>query len=408
MLPDRDLMRAYGTEDVFLEKQANSAALPIAARLAYGMLMHSKGRSDVAQAQEQRRQAEELNAIAREMEIAEIGPALRSMRYSRAPVFVAPSMARRTGEGMGYDSDLPVGMDAGMVRLASASGAQWAHLEKDAAVGSMLMAAPRKLTGSAPSIVNAGGGLKPPSVPSLSATTSSVKAAPAGVAAIQKIAFSEEDLFKEAGIGDMLMGIGRGIGGLGKGVAGGMGQMFAGAGRGMAAVPGRTVGAVRSGAQATTSGVKSLSQGMTNLGQKAQQNLSGLGQRAQTSMAGVGQRAESALSGKPMPAVTPAPATAPKAPTPGPAATPSAAPPTPGAAAPPASGGPGFLDRMKGDLGGGKWKYKLPLLAGAALGTYGAYKGLKAGLNWLSSEPQPYSYNQGGAQLRYGVNEYGY
>lgn len=225
MGPNRELMRLYGTEDVFLEKQAGMA--PLLARMGWGAARFEMGKHDVAHAQEQKAQAEELNQIARELE--PINQASEGLRHTRAPVFVAPDMPRRGGRGMGLE-DVPVGMDEGMVRLASIA-------------------------------IEAG-----------------------------------QTLAKQAGVGEMLMNFGKSL---------------------------------------------------------------------------------------------------------GPAAAAS------GAAGAAGAGG-GLMARLGKDLGGGKWKWKLPALAGGAAATFGAVKGLKAGLNWLGKEPTPYSYNQGGPQLAYGVNQYGY
>lgn len=66
------------------------------------------------------------------------------------------------------------------------------------------------------------------------------------------------------------------------------------------------------------------------------------------------------------------------------------------------------MNRAQNDLGGGKWKWKLPLLAGAGLATAGAYSGAKKLLNWAGTESHTHTGNEGGAVPAYGVNQLGY
>lgn len=137
-------------------------------------------------------------------------------------------------------------------------------------------------------------------------------------------------------------------------------------------------------------------------------------------------------AGQPYQAPAPKPAT-PPAPPPQ-AATPAAAPPAPPPpAAPPnqvmagsaeANARPGatadnavketwedklraHVDRAKKDLGNGQWKGKGLALAGMAAGTYGAYRGAKALGNFMAKEPEHHASNEGGAIPAYGVNQYG-
>lgn len=65
------------------------------------------------------------------------------------------------------------------------------------------------------------------------------------------------------------------------------------------------------------------------------------------------------------------------------------------------------LDRAKRDLGNGQWKGKGLALAGMAAGTYGAYRGAKALGNFMAKEPAHHASNEGGAIPAYGVNQYG-
>ena len=65
------------------------------------------------------------------------------------------------------------------------------------------------------------------------------------------------------------------------------------------------------------------------------------------------------------------------------------------------------LDRAKKDLGNGQWKGKAALLGAGALGTYGMYRGAKALGNFMAKEPEHHASNEGGAIPAYGVNQYG-
>lgn len=59
-------------------------------------------------------------------------------------------------------------------------------------------------------------------------------------------------------------------------------------------------------------------------------------------------------------------------------------------------------------LQGGAWKWKLPALGAAALGTYGAVRATKGVANIMSQEAAPANWNAGGMNPAYGVNAYGY
>lgn len=134
----------------------------------------------------------------------------------------------------------------------------------------------------------------------------------------------------------------------------------------------------------------------------------------------------------PKPAATPPPAPPPQAATPAaaPPAPPPPAPPPPAPGAQPAMSAEQqalkakydhensvsgwveknvqpHLDRAKRDLGNGQWKGKGLALAGMAAGTYGAYRGAKALGNFMAKEPAHHASNEGGAIPAYGVNQYG-
>lgn len=106
-----------------------------------------------------------------------------------------------------------------------------------------------------------------------------------------------EEFLKQAGFGDMMGGIGRGLVGLGKGAVQGAGSLAAGAGRGLLGAA-RNAGASVAGAgTGVMNSIKAIpgriGQGMTNLGQRAEQKLTGMGQ----SMAGAGAARGARLAG---------------------------------------------------------------------------------------------------------------
>jgi hypothetical protein len=51
--------------------------------------------------------------------------------------------------------------------------------------------------------------------------------------------------------------------------------------------------------------------------------------------------------------------------------------------------------------------WKIPLAGAAVAGSYGAYRGGKAALNYMGQEQGPSVYNRGGAVAASGVNQYG-
>ena len=103
--PNLALMRQYGTAGVFREKTAG--ATPFAARVAAavfsGQMVSAAGHAmDL-----QRAEAHQLNEQFRLLEQRRLAPAVENLQHTRAPMFV------------NAESDLPVGWDEGMVRLAS-------------------------------------------------------------------------------------------------------------------------------------------------------------------------------------------------------------------------------------------------------------------------------------------------
>jgi hypothetical protein len=107
--PIPSLMRAYGTDDVFMAKTAG--ALPLASRvadLAWGRsLLSSQERAREAR---QTAQAEMLNTAFRVLELARMEHTIDNAGHTPAQMLLPAGF------------DMPVGMTEGMVRLASAAG----------------------------------------------------------------------------------------------------------------------------------------------------------------------------------------------------------------------------------------------------------------------------------------------
>jgi hypothetical protein len=106
---------------------------------------------------EQRAQAAAMNDAFQHLQQRKLGPSISGIRHSTAPVFTPPD-----GD-IGYAPyPVPIGMDTGMVRVATAIGAGMAHQGKEAGImGSMagLAAGSKPL---AKGLFQVGQGLKAP------------------------------------------------------------------------------------------------------------------------------------------------------------------------------------------------------------------------------------------------------
>lgn len=104
-LPNPALMQRYGTSGIFLEKVAGASpfAARVAATLFAGTMAHAAG----TEMDRQRAEAHQLNEQFRLVEQRIMGPIDQSLQHAQAPRFVQAG------------SDLPVGWDEGMVRLAA-------------------------------------------------------------------------------------------------------------------------------------------------------------------------------------------------------------------------------------------------------------------------------------------------
>lgn len=103
--PDFALMRHYGTASVFFEKAAGGS--PFAARVAAAMLAGTMFHGATSEMDRQKMEAHQLNEQFRLAEQRVMGPINQSLQHTRVPMFVQAN------------SDLPVGWDEGMVRLAA-------------------------------------------------------------------------------------------------------------------------------------------------------------------------------------------------------------------------------------------------------------------------------------------------
>lgn len=387
--PDADLTRIYGNE--------KAGAMPLPLRLVNAILQQQLARRAIDRQREARSQDALRSDAVRALAAMELMQANDRLRHTRPPVLLE---AGPEGSPLPMLSGgaVPLGLDEGMVRLASVvgAGADLAHLEKNGGLMNMLAKGP------------------------------------AGQA-----------------LGNVGQRIAGGAAGLGKRIASGLGSAvkspslaapLSGAVAGKTPAP--SVPSFKSSVPKTMGGVNPT---LVEAHQTAEQ-FSSLPSHAQSAL----QNSDLVRSGVPAPiaaqlarasaapgesmtdavmrhAKTPIPKSsvaptlpmtpaAPSAPVtaPSPKAAPAAAAaapsPTPRAQpeAPAAAQAPGALQRIGQDLGGGQWKWKVPMLAAGALGAYGAYKGLKAGLGYMSEEAHPQRFNQGAPQLSYGVNEYGY
>jgi len=117
--PNLLLLRHYGTAGVFAEKTAG--AVPFAARVAAAVFSGHMARDAGQEMDRQRLEAHQMNEQFRLLEQRAMNPALQNLHHTQAPRFVEAN------------SDLPVGWDEGMVRLASIARAAGRDIAKLAA-----------------------------------------------------------------------------------------------------------------------------------------------------------------------------------------------------------------------------------------------------------------------------------
>lgn len=367
-LPDLRLLRAFGNESVLLEKVAGAESL--AARFAVGLMEANRSLDTRRREEELRAHAARMNMAFRMLEDRAMQPVREGAAHTRMPLILMALSANRGRGGMGIGAplpgvprellgeDVPLGMDEGMVRMASAIGQDLAGYAFD----------------------------------------------------------------KEAGIGQVLGNLGKGLGtGLKSSVGGfGANSRFLGAAKSMGVSPVQKPGAL---GQAFSSAKGSLKANLTS-GGRLQAKFDAVSpkppplpnqpltrgsfrQGATTRMLNEGKAIDAARVTNPT-AVGQSPYRNPV--TPG-APKGQVAPVGGGTSTPTGGGEDGGFDLQKAwertGLSNGAWKTKLPMLAAGAIGAYGLYAGAKKGLEVLGREPEPARYNEGGAIPAYGVNQYG-
>jgi hypothetical protein len=152
MTPNAELTRCYGTEHVLEEKTAGE--IPLVARLSAALLSASAGHAVVKSQAEQRDEADLLNLAAEELEKSRLRPATSALRHTRSPGII--------GRGQGFidPSLVPLGMDEGMVRLASMADRSGRALTKIAGIGTVMAAGAGKLLEKGVQAVPGLGGIK--------------------------------------------------------------------------------------------------------------------------------------------------------------------------------------------------------------------------------------------------------
>jgi hypothetical protein len=365
-LPDLRLLHAFGNEDVLLEKAAGGKEL--AARLAIGLLEANRARNARLREEMLSAQAERMNHIFRMIEDQKMAPVREAARHTRMPLILLALQAAR-GEGVGLGAplqgvprqlmgeDVPLGMDEGMVRMASAIGSDLAHyaLEKDAGIGQVLGNVAKGFGTGLKSMAQTASGF--------GATSRFLRAAKEmGVTPVQKPGVVGQSLSKAKSY---------------------IKRNFTSAGRLQAKFDALTPKPPPLPHEPLTRG--SFFQGNTR-------RMLNEGKAIDEARA----RARQALAAQQVQPPPPPPA--------------QAAPPGGAAAGSSAPGEEGF-DLQKAwqrtGLADGKWKWKLPAIAAGAAGLYALHAGAKKGLEILGREPHAAQYNAGGAIPAYGVNQYG-
>lgn len=364
-LPDLRLLRAFGNESVLHEKLAGAESL--AARFAVGLMEANRSLDNRRKDEELAAHAARMNLAFRVMEDRMMAPVRENSTHTRMPMLLmALSQHGREGGGVS-GADVPLGMDEGMVRMASAIGRDLAaELQKEAGIGQSLGAI--------------GAGMK----------SMGQGAGKSLLGGLQRAGGALQKLPGVASIKPPSLGAGASSG------AGGLLQ----------AAKGKLMGT----AQGVQKGVSNALGGVTPKTPMPASAVPKVIPKA-PSAAVAPSPAKAAPMGAPSPAAPKAPVgTAPKPPG-APTGTPSPTPTQPSASPQPPGGEGGGFDIQKAwertGLSGDKWKTKVPALIAGAGAAYGLYAGAKKGLEVLGREQEPARYNEGGAVPAYGVNQYG-
>lgn len=121
--PDSRLMRRFHTEDVYQQKLAGS--LPLAMRAIAADVNVTRGRQEEDAKEIHFLQAEILNERLRAANALMMAPINEKLRHTHIPLI----LAARRGNGMLSGEDVPLGMDEGMIRMASVAGRVFAHVD---------------------------------------------------------------------------------------------------------------------------------------------------------------------------------------------------------------------------------------------------------------------------------------
>lgn len=124
--PNAELMRRYGTESDFLEKEAGLS--PFARRMLAALVMSRLSQAAGRELDDTQQQAMAMNDAFQRLQMQKLNPSIQGVRYSSPPLFA------EGGAFGGVPYPVPLGMDAGMVRVASAVGAELARLDKEAGI----------------------------------------------------------------------------------------------------------------------------------------------------------------------------------------------------------------------------------------------------------------------------------
>lgn len=131
--PNEALMRQYGNQHIFEKKGDGASYL---ARMAYGAALAEHSRQAQELAAERHEHALRVSEALRDMRTARVLGLVEAAKHTRMPVILRaePVPGADTDGGLSGipGTAIPLGFDDGMVRIASAIGADLAQMEKDA------------------------------------------------------------------------------------------------------------------------------------------------------------------------------------------------------------------------------------------------------------------------------------
>lgn len=380
--------------------------------ISMGLYNMGRNRSLSLEQQAQRAKAQELNEQFRALLALRERPAQEAMTHTRMPTIL---QAQRT-QGLLSGQDMPLGYyDQGMIRMASDMGAELADMHKEAGIldgfGGLLKGVGKGLKGVGKGVgaglANAGQRGVQAIERSAGNVAKSVSNARSGAASIgPSIKQRVTEFSNRAGANLQSQGKAFAAAGEQKGTA------LAQRGMGVrpfttrAATPsvGAGVGNSRGALNTVGTGAPPKQLPAAPVPKQLPQTSSASQARPQTPA----QLPAAAPPAQQVPAQkTPVTPTTQAVNNSSAANAPHQPPPAPVQAAVAPAGKPGFLERAQKDLGDGKWKNKLPLLAAAGAASYGLYRGAKGVVNYMGKEHQPERFNEGGVVPPQQVNQYG-